>query len=175
MAPKYSNLAQNETYNLRRRSRRSKWHRDGPLEASELATPTPEASPKKVAHHFIRKLPVASHFRKLPPGGFCDDEHRNPQLSPSPARCVPSPQHCASAVWRSNGAVAVLLGDALHSLPPDIGQGAGLLGTDRSHIRGARKRKRKAKGARARLQGQSLTFQGIPVPQVASPYFRSAW
>ncbi|CAL1152531.1 unnamed protein product [Cladocopium goreaui] len=35
----------------------------------------------------------------------------------------PSPQYCPTAVWRNEGAAAILLGDALHSLPPDIGQG----------------------------------------------------
>ena len=35
----------------------------------------------------------------------------------------PSPQFCPTAVWSNQGGTAVLLGDALHSLPPDIGQG----------------------------------------------------
>lgn len=35
----------------------------------------------------------------------------------------PSPQYCPSAAWTGESGAAILLGDALHSLPPDIGQG----------------------------------------------------
>jgi len=35
----------------------------------------------------------------------------------------PKPQYCPTATWSQEGGSAVLLGDALHSLPPDIGQG----------------------------------------------------
>ncbi|OLQ11893.1 hypothetical protein AK812_SmicGene4232 [Symbiodinium microadriaticum] len=38
----------------------------------------------------------------------------------------PKPQHCRSAMWLpddSDHGAAVLIGDSLHSLPPDIGQG----------------------------------------------------